>query len=186
MNNEELMAFLKKNVIAVSCVLASIAIGVTIYMRSGLLPQAEKVFLDQSQKAALLAANIEDSEHLPEQHAALVAANHTIADRMISVGQLAENEQYFYKIESQTGAKLSDLRQIPYAAPIKGAPKLFYTHVGFAVTATGSYAQLLDMLRRLENGEHYCRVLSCNFHPLGEGRGGALQMSLALELLGSQ
>jgi hypothetical protein len=184
MSNEELIALLRKNIICVACVIASIAIGVTIYLRSGLLPESEKVFQENNQHAALLAANIEDSEHLPDQHAALVAANQVIAGRMIGVGQLAENEQYFYRLESDTGAKLQDLRQIPMAAQSKNAPKTAYVRVGFDVAAQGTYAQLMDMLRKLENGEHYCRILTCNIHPIGEVRGGTLQMSVALELLG--
>ena len=123
MSNEDLIAFIKKNMICVACVLASIAIGVTIYLRSDLLPEAEAVFADNNQKASLLAANIEDSEHLPDQHATLVAANQTIAARMVSVGQLAENEQYFYRIESDTGAKLSDLRQVPWTPARQGRPE---------------------------------------------------------------
>jgi hypothetical protein len=187
MSNEELIAFLKKNLICVACVLASIAIGVTIYLRSDELPQAESVFVDQSQKAALLAANIEDSEQLVEQHSKLVAANATIADRMIRVGQLAENEQYYYRLESDTGVKLtSDIRQVPWSPSAKSAPKTVYTMVGFALTAEGTYAQLLDLLRKLEGGEHYCRILTCNIRPVGEVRGGQLQMNLTLELLGIQ
>ena len=186
MSNEELIAFLKKNMIAVGCVVASIAIAATIYLRSDELPNAEKVFEDNAQKSALLAANIEDYEHLPEQHSTLVTANQTITARMINVGQLAENEQYFYRIESDTGVKLQDLRQVPWSPPVKNAPKTTYTHVGFVLSAQGSYAQLMDMMRRLENGEHYCRVLSCNIHPMGEIRGSTLQMTLALELLGIQ
>jgi hypothetical protein len=186
MSNEDLIAFIKKNVICVACVLASIAIGVTIYLRSDLLPEAEAVFADNNQKASLLAANIEDSEHLPDQHATLVAANQTIAARMVSVGQLAENEQYFYRIESDTGAKLLDLRQVPWTPPAKGAPKMTFYPVGFVLSAQGSFAQLLDMLRKIENGEHYSRVLTCNIHPLSEVRGSTLQMSLAIELLGIQ
>jgi hypothetical protein len=186
MSNEDLVAFLKKNVIAVACVAASIAIGVTIYLRSDLLPQAEKVFLDNAQKAALIAANIEDYEHLPDQHAALVAANQAIAGRLVNVGQLAENDQYFYRIETKTGIKLTDLRPTPWAPPPKGAPKTIYTRVGYALTAEGTYPQLIDLLRKLENGEHYCRILSCNIHPNSEARGSTLQMSLALELLAVQ
>jgi hypothetical protein len=186
MSNPELSAFIKKNMICVVCVLASLAIGVTIYLRSDLLPEAEKVFSENNQKAELLAANIEDSDHLAEQHSTLVAANQTMASRMVSVGQLAENEQYFYRIESNTGVKLTDLRQVPWAPPVKGSPKQTYTPVGFVLTAQGSYAQLVDMLRKLENGEHYSRVLTCNIHPLVEVRGSTLQMSLALELLGIQ
>lgn len=184
MSNEELIAFLKKNLVAVACVVASLVIGVTIYLRSDLLPEAEKVFTQNAQKAALLAANIEDSEQLKDQYAAMSAANQKISDRMIHVGQLAENLQYFYRIESETGAKLTDLRQVPQPIPVRNAPKLAYTPVGFALAAQGTYAQLVDMLRRLEGGEHYCRVLTCSIHPVSEIRGGALQMTLSIELLG--
>ena len=186
MSNEELLEFIKKNVIAVACVAASIAIAVAIYLRSDLLPESEKVLQAKAQQAALLAANIEDSSQLTEQHAALVAANGTIAGRMIKIGQLAENLQYFYKLESDTGAKLMDLRQVPWTPPPKNAPKLIYTPVGFGLTAQGSYAQLLDMLRRLENGEHYCRVISCTIHPTAEQRGSTLAMTLSVELLGTE
>jgi hypothetical protein len=185
MSNEELIAFLKKNVIAVSCVLASIAIVVVIYLRSDELPDTEKVFNDNSQQAALLQANIEDSEHLEEQHASVVASVDKMNDRMIHVGQLAENLQYFYKLESDTGAKLEP-RQVPWIPPSPNAPKTTYTPVTFSLTAQGTYAQELDLLRRLEGGEHYCRILTCNIHPIGEGRGGAILMSLTIELLGIQ
>lgn len=185
MTNEELIAFLRKNVICVACVLASILIAVAIYMRSDLLPDAEKVAADDAQQAALLAANIEDSQQLKEQHSTLVTANKTIANRMIFVGQLAENLQYFYRLESDTGAKLTDLRQIPWSPPGRNAAKMFYTPVSFVVSAQGTYGQIIDLLRKLESGEHYCRVLTCNIHPSSEMRGGPLQMSLALELLGA-
>jgi hypothetical protein len=185
MTNEELIAFLRKNVICVACILASIGIAVAIYMRSDLLPDAEKVFTENAQKAALLAANIEDSQQLKEQHATIVTANQTIANRMVLVGQLAENLQYFYRIESDTGAKLQDLRQIPWSPPARNAPKTFFTPVGFIMAAQGTYPQILDMLRKIENGEHYSRILTCNMHPIGE-RGTAMQMSLTLELLGVQ
>jgi hypothetical protein len=186
MTNEEAVAFLKKNVIPVACVIVSIAVGVAIYLRSGLLPDAEKVLLQQSQQAELLAANIEASGQLKEQHTALVSANKTIANRMIRVGQLAENLQYFYKLESDTGVKLTDPRQVPWTAPNKNAPKTIYTPVGFVLNAQGTYPQLLDLLRRLENGEHYCRILSCAIHPVAEQRGSPLAMAVSLELLGIQ
>jgi hypothetical protein len=104
---------------------------------------------------------------------------------MIRVPQKADNLQYFYEIESATGAKLTP-DQIAGRAPAKNAPKTFFTPVGFTLVAQGDYSQLMDVLRRLENGQHYCRVLTCNLRPLTEQRGGALGMTLTLELLGTQ
>jgi hypothetical protein len=186
MTNAELVAFLRKNVICVSCVIVSIAIGVTIYLRSDLLPEANKVLAEKSQQGELIGANIEDSHQLKEQYTALVAANQAIANRMIRVGQLAENLQYFYRLESETNTKITDPRQIAWTPPPKNAPKTAYTPVGFALTAQGTYVQLLDLLRRLENGEHYCRVITCNLRPNDERRGGPLVITLSIELLGIQ
>lgn len=186
MTNEELVAFLKKNVICVACVVASLVIAGLIYMRSDLLPDAEKVFADNAQKAALLAANIEDSEQLPVQHSTLITANQTIANRMIFVGQLAENLQYFYRLESDTGVKLTDIHQVPWTPPARNAPKTTYTPVGFVVSAQGTYPQIMDLMRRIENGEHYSRELTCNIHPVGEGRGAPIQLNMSFELLGTQ
>ena len=94
MSNEELIIFLRKNAISVSCVVASILIGLAIYYRGDLLPDAEKVLAQRAQQGELLAANIEDSRDLKEQHAAIMASNEAISNRMIRVGQLAENLQY--------------------------------------------------------------------------------------------
>jgi hypothetical protein len=186
MTKQEFLAFVRKNAISVSCVVASIAIGATIYLRSDLLPDAEKDLADKSKQGELIQVNIEDSHQLAEQHASLVAANQSIANRMIRVGQLAENLQYFYRLESDTGTKLTDPRQLAWTAPAKNAPKTSYTPVGFALTAQGSYGQIMDLLRRLENGEHYCRVIACNLRPSGEQRGSALTITMSIELLGIQ
>ena len=96
----------------------------------------------------------------------MVEANQVISDRMIQVGQLADNLQYFYRLESETGIKILDLRQNAWNQPPKGAPKTFFTPVGFQVNVQGEYPKLLDLLRRLETGEHYCRIISSDFKPV--------------------
>jgi hypothetical protein len=185
MSNEELAAFLRKNVISVACVALSLGIGFVLYYRNDNLPDAEKVLQARTQEGELLAANIEDAHDLKEQYAALVAANAAIADRTIKVGQLAENMQYFYRLESDTGTKLSDPRQLGWNPPAKNAPKTNFTQIGFALTAQGDYGQVLDLLRKLESGEHYCRVINLTLRPAGEIRGGPVVMNLSLELLGT-
>jgi hypothetical protein len=184
MSNEDLFAFLRKNMISVACVIVSIGIGFVLYYRNDNLPDAEKVLAARTKEGELLAANIEDSSQLKEQHAALAAANDAISNRMIRVGQLAENMQYFYRLESATSTKLSDPRQLSWNPPAKNAPKTNFTPIGFALNAQGDYGQELDLLRRLESGEHYCRIISLNIRPLAEMRGGPLLMSINLDLLG--
>ncbi len=187
MSNQEMLAFIRKNAICVACVAVSIGIGATLYLRSGLLPDEERVLSDKSKQGELIAANIEDSHQLKDQYTAIVAANQAIANRMIHVGQLAENLQYFYRLESATGTKLAgDPRQVAWTPPPKTAAKTTYTPVGFTVAAQGTYVQLIDLLRRLENGEHYCRIITCNLRPVGEQRSSQLTLSLSIELMGIQ
>jgi Type II secretion system (T2SS), protein M subtype b len=183
MNNANLVVLLRKNVISVACVIFSLLIGFLIYYRSDLLPDARSVLEEKARQGGLLAANIEDSGQLKEQHAALLAANQAIADRMIHIGQLAENTGYFYRLESETGTKLSDPHQVPWNPPAKNAPKTNFTFVSFSVTAQGDYPQLVDLLRRLENGEHYCRINTLQLKPTSEIRGVQLGMSLTLDLM---
>jgi hypothetical protein len=187
MTTPEILAFIRKNALCVGCLVVSVALGVTWYLRSSLLPDAETVLAEKSKQGELIRANIEDAHQLKEQYTAIVDANQAIANRMIHVGQLAENLQYFYRLESETGTKLmGDPRQLAWTPPARGAAKTSYTPVGFNFVVQGSYKQLIDLLRRLENGEHYCRVISCNLHPFQEQRGSPLQVSLSIELLGIQ
>jgi hypothetical protein len=185
MTGEELIAFIKKNMIVVACAVVAVGLGFAIYYRTDALPDADKVLLDKQKEGELLAANIEDANQLKDQQAEMVAANQVISDRMIDMAQLADNLQYFYRLESETGTKLQDLRQLGWNPPARNAPRTNFTPVGFAVSASGDYPKLMELLRRLETGEHYCRVLSCNLKPnSADGRGGQLTMTLNLELLG--
>jgi hypothetical protein len=102
---------------------------------------------------------------------------------MIRVGQLAENLQYFYRLESETGTKLTDPRQNAWTPPAKNAAKTNFTIVNFNLTAQGDYGQILDLLRKLEDGEHYCRVNTLNMRPVSVLRGGPVTISVTFDLL---
>ena len=53
----------------------------------------------------------------------------------------------------------------------------------FALSAQGDYSQVLDLLRKLEDGEHYCRINTCNLRPAAVVRGGPITMTLSLDLM---
>jgi hypothetical protein len=184
MTGEELIAFVRKNLIVVICAVVTVGLGFAIYYTTDDLPNAEKILADKTQQGELLAANIEDSNQLKEQYATLIASNQVISDRMIHTGQLAENLQYFYRLESDTGTKLTDLRQQAYSPPAKSSSKTSFIPISFGLTAQGDYPQIIDVLRRLENGEHYCREMSLSLRPIEERRGSQLVLGLSLELLG--
>lgn len=181
-SNEQVIGLIKKNPISVGCGVLMGILLITSYFRSGLKAQAETDFAQKSSEADRLALNLRNASQLQEQVNAILLAQKDIEERMIRAGQLTTNRQYFYKLESETGVKLLDLRQSTSAATKKAAQGA-YIPTTFTLNVQGDYVQLLNFVRRLESGMHYCRILSASSNRPAE-RGAVLVLSLNLELLG--
>ena len=184
MTNAELLAFVKKNPISIGCGVLSLLLAGGIYYRSGDMPDAETALTQKVGEAERYEANLKNASQLKEQLEAMVDASKEVDRRLIRVGQSLTNYQYFYKLESETGAKLT-VDQTTKTAP-KALGKAGFVPIGFNVTVQGNLAQVLDFLRRLESGAHYCRVLSANCSTTGVGAtpGAVLNLNVNLEMLG--
>ncbi len=180
MTKEEIIAFVKKNPISIGCGALSLALAAGIYFRSDELPAAEDELAEKSTEAARLAANIQNAAQLKEQVEALTVADKEMETRLVTLEQL-KNYGYFYKLESETGTKMTAINQ-SIVAPPKGA-KTAFIPVPFTITVQGSFAQILDYLRRLESGARYCRVMgvTCSVTPTDRN---TVTLALNLELLG--
>jgi hypothetical protein len=182
MTNQELIAFLRKNPVGVVCAVLGIALAVVIYLRAGEVPAAEAELAQRTSEADRYAANIKNAAQLKEQYEALVAATEEIDSRLVRASQLGVNNQYFFKLESETGTKLVDFRQGGLLAA-KGA-KTNFSPVAFTVSIQGELPQLMHFLHLLESGTHYFRVQSATCLPAGAATRGLLTLTLNLELLG--
>lgn len=182
MTNEEAIAMMKKNPISLGCGALSFLLAVGLYLRMEALPDAEAELTQKSAAAERIGMNIKYSAQLKEQADALVAANAEIDTRIIRASEFGNNTQYFYKLETETGVKLLDLRQTTASVtkPAKGT----YSPVSFAVTVQGTFPQILTFLRQLENGAHYSRVLTATCTTNAAARSGPLTLALTLDLLG--
>lgn len=187
-SNEQVGALFKKNPVVTGAVFVCLVLIGAIYFRLDAMPEATTELEARSDEGRRLAENIKNSVQLTEQLAAVTEANKEIDTRLVRTGQLANNLQYFYRLESDTGAKLLDLRQ---SAPPRVVLKTAKVPVGFTVAVQGSYLQVFEFLRRLESGTHYCRVMSASLAPIDEvGSTGLLRptnarLTLNLELLGT-
>ncbi len=182
MTNAELMAFVRKNPISVGCGALALLLGGAVYFRASEIPVAEAELTQKSAEADRHGANLKNAAQLKEQLDALVAANKEIDSRLVRGSQIAINTQFFYKLSSETGVKLNDFRQAPPGPSAKG--KTVFMPVAFTVSTSGSLAQLIDFLNRLESGAHYCRILSATVAASTGNRSSPLTMTLNLELLG--
>lgn len=184
MSNEELKAIVGKNPIGFACGALSLLLFGGWYYRSGDVPSVEQEVAQKSAEAQRYELNLINAKGLQEQFDALVAANKEVDSRLVRASQLGKNVQFFYKLESESGAKLTtDPRQSPLSPPAKNAAKTAYNPVTFSVTVSGDLPQILRFLRRLESGAHYCRMIgaSCT---VPQERSLPLTLNLSLELLG--
>ena len=187
MGSEQIISSLKANPIGVACGALSLALAIGIYVRSDRLPEAEKTLEQKATLADRLAANLQNGIQLSEHYTAITTARQQIDARLVHPDELANNLRFFYKLEDETGIKLIDIRQTSVngnraVARTKGN----YITVSYGVAVRGSYARLLDFLRRLESNQRFCRVYSASIN-VGSGsqaeRAGDLTLSLAIELL---
>jgi hypothetical protein len=188
-SNEKVVTFVKGNPVVVLCGAAAVALIAASYFRSSYIPEADALLEERSALGQKIDANIKNGVGLSDQLASMVAAREEIESRLVHPDELAKNQQYFYKLEAETGVKLVGLRQMPapLLKPGTAAAKNAYIPVGYEVVARGEYAKLMEFLRRIESGQRYCRVNSAAISPLGDtsrGRGGDLNIILGLDLLG--
>jgi hypothetical protein len=189
MTGKKLPSFLKKQPIALGCALLCAGLAVAIYLRRDEIAEANDLLAQKKMDGEHFRANVTNASKLEEQFEAMTHANQAIETRLVHADQLAINLQYFYKIESETQTKLIDLRQTGAATSGKNPKNGSYVGVGYSIAVQGTYPQLLDFLRRVENGEHFSRVLGLTLSPASSGEdsptnGESLSLNLTLELLG--
>jgi Tfp pilus assembly protein PilO len=181
--------FIKKQPVAVVCALLCVVLVAAIYFRKNSLAEANDILAQKKSDGEHLRDNVTNASKLDEQFAAMTQAIQAIEARLVHVNQLAINKQYFYKIGSETQTKLTNLSQSGVTVSVKGLGKTSYVAVVYSVNVDGTYAQLLDFVRRVENGGHFSRVQSLTLTHAAGGENGPqsatiISLSLNLELLG--
>lgn len=187
MTTADLAALCKKHPISASCALLSVLLFAAAYLRQEEVPGAEAELSLRSADGDRVAINNKNAAQLREHAEAIAAARAEIEARLVRPRQLGTNTQYFYKLETDTGVKILDLRQTSGTSPTntaKAAAKQSYVPVGFTVSVQGTLNQVLDFVRHVEGGAHYSRVLSASITSNAAARGSVLTLGLNLELLG--
>lgn len=184
-SNDELFALLRKNPVRVGAIALSLGLGAAIYLRADAVPANQALLEQKAVEGRRLALNVKNATQLSDQLATLSNATSQISPRLVSADELAKNLQYFYKFEAETGVKLIDLRQAGAgggggAAKVASGP---VPVVVFNLSLQGEYSQILEFLRRLENGRHYSRTTSATLGVPSLDRSGPMTLQLTVEFL---
>jgi hypothetical protein len=182
MTNAEFVDLVKRNPLRVIAGTVAVLSGVGLYLITDRIEEATTTLSQKVAEGNRLAANVKAAAQLTEQYEALTAANKAIQDRAIQASQLANNLQYFYRLETESKVELLELRQTTATSPAR--PNAKPNGVGFAVAVRGDYRTLMGWLRRVETGPHYTRIMSASMAPAGVDRAGPITLTVALELFG--
>lgn len=178
---KDVVAALKRRPLLFVCGALAVGLALGIYFRMGVQGEMEAKLAEQEKVLVRLSNNTKFSAQLDTQLESLRKANAKIAEGALRVGELARNQQLFFKLEAETGVKLLDLRQLSVAPPVKGATVSTYVAIPFSLTIEGDYAQIMNFLLRLDREATLARVTSGAISRPAEG---AQSLSLSVELLG--
>jgi hypothetical protein len=170
MNVNSLSLLAKKYPFSAVCAVLALLLAILHYYRGNGIGEINSALALKNTEARKLKTNIANSTGLEEQLKLLRAANGKVVERLMLESDLATNQQYFYKIESETGVKLTDLRPGGVGSQPQGrgvAAKPLYPPVSYTCSVQGSYHQIILFLRRLEDGDHFARILSANLSLAG-------------------
>lgn len=180
-------AYLRKYPLAIGCGTLSAALLIGLFYRSGRAGDLSAQLKQKEQEGQRILDNVRDGSNLAEQYEALAAAVRELESRLIRSSEPAGNQQYFYRLESETGVKEISLQPATVTpADRRRGPKTLYTGVGFTISVQGNYRQILSFLGRLESGPHFYRLARASVARTKAGGAGAatITLTLTLELLG--
>ncbi len=187
MTGADLITLLKKHPLSAGALLVCVICGALIYLRGGEITGRTQRSDEKTAEAAKVQANVANAAGLPGQTEALQASVKELESRLVRSNQIALNLQYFYRMESETGVKILDVRQnnVPSG---RNAAKAAYVGVPYSISVQGTFAGTLLFLKKIETGRHITRFLGATYTKAGgsdvSDASALMTLSINLELLG--
>jgi len=187
LDTRALATFVKKNPLLIACIVLGLGLLATLYMRSGLREEQQAELAQKSTEGKRYHENLINAIRLDDELKAVTEANRVARERAIKPANLAENLQYFYRLEAETGVTYTDLRQQGVAAAKAPDPKKkskepppAYVPVTYSISVEGDFPKIIAFLRSLEHGVHFYRLNSL----IASGTGPKVTLHLNVDLLG--
>ncbi len=190
MTGADLLALIKKHPTGFGALLICVICGALIYFRGSEIAERGGLSDEKAAEAAKVQTNVANAANLSEQTQALQSAGKELESRLVRPTQIALNLQYFYRMESDTGVKILDVRQNynPAARAATRGLATAYVPVPYVVSVQGTFAQTLLFLKKIEAGRHITRFSSVSFTKAGGSDSGEtsnmMTLSINVDLLG--
>jgi Tfp pilus assembly protein PilO len=178
---QQALVYFRRNPFAISCGVLVVCLGIANYFfwKDHQQLTATHQTIQRSGEDMLL--SLTSHSRITTELASVKEALAHIDQHLVNEGDLAENLGYFYQIETASRLRLSNVSQLSSMPP---AADQRYKTVPFTIRTTGSYRQVLRVLRELETGP---RLYKFQNFTLAQGAvvddTAMVNLDLSLELL---
>ena len=185
MSGTDIIAVIKKNPIGVTCAVISLLCGITLYLGADSIEENRLKVEEITKQSQAMLTNVRNAAgvSLFQQAELMQRASKQLDDRLVKASQLATNLQYFYRLESDTGVKLNDVRPSQVGRAAGGT----FIGIPYTVTFQGTFKQVMEFLQRVESGKHFSKFISVSLNKAAgtESNAAMLSVSMNIELLGT-
>lgn len=144
------------------CGVLVILFGVLVIIRGPKVNEQEKQLEELETEWGRMQTNQERSRELEEHVALLEEQLDKLEGRLLDPEEVAQNHEFFYRLEEGTGVSLRDFQQ---AGPtsgeeleMEGTGMKHFRVLRYALTATGPFARILHFLEALEGSGPVVRI----------------------------
>ena len=145
----------------------SLILIIAILIRNPKVSSLQEINDQREREWTTVRTNHERSAGLEAEVEKLRSFSEEVNRRLISADAIANNYNYFYRIERQTGIRIVNIQQLPVASARRPQylPELNdFDLVPFNLTFQGSFDVTMTFLQGIERGEHLVRIESISIN----------------------
>ncbi len=178
----EWIAVVRRHPLSVVCGIILVVCGILSWLIYGDMKGIELERNQLAQDGDLMVATLITGPSIRTELEAIREITRRLDDNLVVEDNLAENLWYFYKIEQQSKAHLTELHQLN---PLVPDPRSLYKRIPYSLTVTGTYEQTASFLYDIETGPRLANITAVGFRRIEPGS-PALNLEVTLELLGKK
>lgn len=174
------IAVVRRHRLSALCAIVCLICGGVCWYLGGNMKWLDLERKQLAQDADLAQASLVSGPSVKQERLAVLAITRQIEENLVVEENLAENLQYFFKIEEHTKAHIVELR--PLNSIVSDSKSLF-RRVPFSIRVTGTYEQAVGFLYGVETGPRLTSITSLSIRRREPGS-SAVILDMDLDLLG--
>jgi Tfp pilus assembly protein PilO len=163
-----------------ACLVVFVLAAISAYFFYAALSRLERQQAQARDEGMAVLKTLASANTLRSDRAYIAEALKEIEGNLVTEDNLADNVGYFYKIEEQTRAHISDLRPLP-SNPVNAESRYKLVPVSFSIT--GTFPQIVAFVHQVETGPRLMKITGFSARRR-QPTGNVITMDLSLEMLG--